>query len=489
MNTPHKLLLIYFSALAVLLASVVVTMIVTEMTAQQLENDAGTINMSGRQRMLSQRISYLAEDAFLDQLRTPDSSPRDTIAQLREALDLFTTSHDHLTAITEHADLYSATRHGASLDTRVRNFIAAASAVADDPSREDSLERLKQVESDGLLSDLDHVVSSIEAASVDRISFLLLVGRLSILFALIIILVEVLLVFLPGHRMIENAIRDLTDRNAELDRTREDIHAKNRAFERSITKIGAERDHFQKVLLESKALRSEHIALTKTLSFDLKSKTEDVRLALKALPMQAEAEDDTIREAIERAQHSLQWMTDQIQEALAYASSTDQKELPESVDLNDVVRDVRRRLQHRIAASNARITVGELDHLPGYRDQVFTLLMNLANNALIYHAPGTRPEVEIASRPLPDSDGICLRITDNGIGIAPEDHAKIFSPFQRLHPQSEYPGAGLGLNTCLHVARNHHGSIVVTSELGRGATFTVTLRDPNAPDAVIDTAA
>ena len=44
--------------------------------------------------MLSQRISYLAEDAFLDQLRTPDSSPRDTIAQLREAGVVFLVGTD-----------------------------------------------------------------------------------------------------------------------------------------------------------------------------------------------------------------------------------------------------------------------------------------------------------------------------------------------------------------------------------------------------------
>jgi len=69
----------------------------------------------------------------------------------------------------------------------------------------------------------------------------------------------------------------------------------------------------------------------------------------------------------------------------------------------------------------------------------------------------------------------CISLADNGIGIAPESHAKLFAPFSRLHARDKYDGCGIGLATCKKIVDRHHGRIWLESEPGKGSTFYVTL--------------
>jgi len=66
-------------------------------------------------------------------------------------------------------------------------------------------------------------------------------------------------------------------------------------------------------------------------------------------------------------------------------------------------------------------------------------------------------------------------VRDNGIGIAAQDHERIFMVFQRLHHQEPYPKPGIGLAICKKIIERHGGKIWVESVLGQGATFLFTL--------------
>ena len=72
-----------------------------------------------------------------------------------------------------------------------------------------------------------------------------------------------------------------------------------------------------------------------------------------------------------------------------------------------------------------------------------------------------------------------LEVTDHGIGIAPEDRARIFGRFERAVPVENYGGFGVGLWVVQRVIEAHEGSITVDSTIGVGSTFRVTL--PIAP--------
>src|ERR1043165_9687786 len=106
------------------------------------------------------------------------------------------------------------------------------------------------------------------------------------------------------------------------------------------------------------------------------------------------------------------------------------------------------------------------------------LLLNLISNALKFQPPGAHPVVKIHARSfnLPSGEEMCeLTVEDNGIGFEEKYLEKIFAVFQRLHGRTEYEGTGVGLAVCRRITDRHHGTITAKSQLGKGATFIITL--------------
>ena len=103
-------------------------------------------------------------------------------------------------------------------------------------------------------------------------------------------------------------------------------------------------------------------------------------------------------------------------------------------------------------------------------------LVGLIDNAAKYMNEQSDPRIEIGERAKAD-DGYVFYVKDNGIGVAPEYHERIFGLFNKLDPASE--GTGVGLALVKRIIEFHGGRIWVESELGKGAAFYFTL--PRAP--------
>jgi signal transduction histidine kinase len=98
---------------------------------------------------------------------------------------------------------------------------------------------------------------------------------------------------------------------------------------------------------------------------------------------------------------------------------------------------------------------------------------HLIGNAIKFNH-SQRKRVEIGW--LPGSDeSYQLFVRDNGVGIEPRHHERVFGAFQRLHTQMEYGGTGVGLAICRKIVERHGGRIWVESEPGKGSTFNFTI--------------
>jgi light-regulated signal transduction histidine kinase (bacteriophytochrome) len=157
---------------------------------------------------------------------------------------------------------------------------------------------------------------------------------------------------------------------------------------------------------------------------------------------------------------------------LAYTEvGANQEEAAEVVDLNAVVARVTQTLAALIADSGAIITAEHLPSLHAYEGHFISLFQNLIANAIKYRSEAA-PRIQITVRNT--GSFLLFAVADNGIGIAPEFHDKIFVAFKRLHGK-HIPGTGIGLAICQRVAERYGGRIWVRSEVGNGSTFLFTL--------------
>jgi signal transduction histidine kinase len=125
-------------------------------------------------------------------------------------------------------------------------------------------------------------------------------------------------------------------------------------------------------------------------------------------------------------------------------------------------------------APNAEIVVEKpLLKVCGHEASLTQVISNLLANAVKFVEPGRRPIVKIWT----ETRGSRVRVffSDNGIGIAPEHHAKIFRMFERLSAAGEYEGTGIGLAIVAKAVERMGGDVSVESEPGRGATFWIEL--------------
>jgi light-regulated signal transduction histidine kinase (bacteriophytochrome) len=105
--------------------------------------------------------------------------------------------------------------------------------------------------------------------------------------------------------------------------------------------------------------------------------------------------------------------------------------------------------------------------------QVEQILRNLIGNGLKFNE-SARPLIRVGFKGKEGRMGV-FYVQDNGIGIEPQYHERIFGMFQRLHRREEYDGTGAGLAIVKRVVEYLGGRIWVESEVGAGSTFFVAL--------------
>ncbi|ADB59156.1 multi-sensor signal transduction histidine kinase [Haloterrigena turkmenica DSM 5511] len=182
--------------------------------------------------------------------------------------------------------------------------------------------------------------------------------------------------------------------------------------------------------------------------------------------------DEDGREFIDYAVDGAERMKAMINGLLAYSRVETRGAPFEPVDLNAVFEDVRSDLELQLTETSAELSRESLPRVEGDPDQLQQVLQNLLSNALQYSGDEP-PRVRVSAERR--GDEWIVSVSDEGIGVDPDDADRIFDVFQRLHSHEEFDGTGIGLALCERIIERHDGEIWVESVPGEGATFRFTL--------------
>jgi signal transduction histidine kinase len=145
---------------------------------------------------------------------------------------------------------------------------------------------------------------------------------------------------------------------------------------------------------------------------------------------------------------------------------------PVRIDLRELINAIVMTLAHQAAEARAEIRVASLPEIVSDRLALEQIFSNLIDNAIKYLKPGVPGEISIRGRT--KLGFAVIDVVDNGRGIDPKDHQRIFDLFRRAGIQDQ-PGQGIGLAHVRALVRRLGGTMSVSSELNTGSTFTITL--------------
>jgi PAS domain S-box-containing protein len=189
-----------------------------------------------------------------------------------------------------------------------------------------------------------------------------------------------------------------------------------------------------------------------------------------AIPPKVKTYAEKIGTAAER-------MISMVEGVLRYSKLGSLKQEPETVDLNEIIRQIASDLDVLVEQKKAIIRGESLPTLKASATLLYQLFYNLILNSLKFSKEEEPPRIDIHCERVQVGEKKFFRITvaDNGIGFEQEFAQDIFKTFTRLHPVEDYEGTGLGLALCKKIVERHGGTISAHGEPDRGAIFTILL--------------
>ncbi|PIF30496.1 PAS domain S-box-containing protein [Flavobacterium sp. 9] len=187
--------------------------------------------------------------------------------------------------------------------------------------------------------------------------------------------------------------------------------------------------------------------------------------------------NENCQKYLSKIDQSTSRMNNIIEGILSY-STIDRTQQPiESIDLSEVIENIKTDLELIIKEKGAILNTCDLPQIEGAPILITQLFYNLLQNALKFSKADQPPRVIITceTTALDDREAVKIIIKDNGIGLDSAFAERIFIAFERLNSKDRYEGNGLGLALCRKIATRHGCTITAMGEKDNGAEFTVTL--------------
>jgi signal transduction histidine kinase len=225
--------------------------------------------------------------------------------------------------------------------------------------------------------------------------------------------------------------------------------------------------------LESKNAELERF--TYTVSHDLKSPLVTITGFLGFLEHDAISGDiEKVRASAQRISGAAKKMEQLLSDLLELSRIGRLMNPPEDVPFEEIVAEALERVRGRIEASHIQVIMPpKLPVVHGDRIRLVEAIQNLLDNAAKFTGGKPDARVEVRCIGLDEHDMNILVVCDNGIGIAPQYHERIFGLFNKLNPNME--GTGIGLTLVKRIVEVHGGRIWVESQANQGTSFYFTL--------------
>jgi PAS domain S-box-containing protein len=271
------------------------------------------------------------------------------------------------------------------------------------------------------------------------------------------------------HHAVQCNIRDITERKTG---ERALLAAKNEIARHAL--------ELELVVKERTSELEEKIAELERFSYSI---SHDMRAPVRAMQSFAQflAEDYGTRLDKEGNNYVRQIMRSAlrldrlIQDVLRYSRIAHGKPPLHRVDLHHLVRDIIAEYSNGDSVKPEFKIKGKLPIVMGNDALLGQCISNLVANGVKFVSPGTTPRIEIfAETVLPNS--IRVSFKDNGIGIAPENHERVFRLFERINPTEQFQGTGIGLSIVRKAAERMEAKIGFESELGKGSRFWIQIK-------------
>ncbi|HQU58312.1 MAG TPA: ATP-binding protein [Saprospiraceae bacterium] len=272
--------------------------------------------------------------------------------------------------------------------------------------------------------------------------------------AILFCMMAVLRMFKQGNLRYEDRLNALLGerklQNELLEKQKAQITAQNRILERNNQELE----------------RFAYVA-----SHDLKTPLRNVTSFLSLIRRKFGREpDQEMIEYLQFAEDGARQMYATVEALLEFSMIDKGIEERVAVDLNQVMQTIHFNLHDFIEARGATVEWDELPAIIAKPVHMVSLFQNLVENGIKYNE-SEAPRVEVRYRP--EEEAYYFEFVDNGIGIAPEFHDRIFDIFKRLHTMQSYPGTGVGLALCRKILDEYSGQIWVESQEAEGARFCI----------------